>query len=106
MNNLIFEYISGGWFRTRGVPRGVSTNVLHGEHIAQVAMAAMVFEQCSLTFVFTVYALVEGLPSLCTFMPQTVEVQASCFPDALAALDPGHRVAEHLRGLWKMKRSE
>lgn len=32
---ITYEYISGGWFRERGVPKGESADMLHGDHAVE-----------------------------------------------------------------------
>jgi hypothetical protein len=54
-------------------------------------------------FVFKVYRLVPG--TRCTFVPVEVTTVAATFAAALVELEsthPGHGIAEHTRGLWKV----
>lgn len=39
-----FEYQGGGYFRRRGVPRGETAEVLHGEHVARFVYDALTAE--------------------------------------------------------------
>ena len=56
------------------------------------------------TYIFTVYQLVPE--TTCHYKPIEVRVVAASFEEAIAVLsetNPGHHVAEHLRGLWRIE---
>lgn len=55
-------------------------------------------------FVFKTYVLVPG--ATCTFRPTETVVEATSLDEALKQLDvthPGHHIAEHTRGLWRIE---
>ena len=41
----VFEYVSGGYFRQVGVPKGKTAAMVHGMEVLQVVMAYLVFGQ-------------------------------------------------------------
>lgn len=62
--------------------------------------------QPSSRFTFVLYKLVSG--TTCTYRPIEVTREASTLAEAIGWLDtehPGHHVAEHTRGLWRVEES-
>ena len=52
MTELDYEYVGGGWFRQRGVPKGETADMLHGDHAIeryQQALCGAAFDVGHLT---------------------------------------------------------